>query len=149
MKNTLPCHLLVLVHCASLSPDSRVNTAVYQEILEHFMLPSTDELYGDADFIFQQNLAPAYTAKSTKIWFNDHGITVPDWLANLPNLYLIENQWGFAKRKMRDMRPNNAVDLKTAVEASWSSMDGISSARASMPCRIEAVIDAKGAQTRY
>ncbi len=32
---------------------STVNAAVYQEILEHFMLPSADKLYGDADFIFQ------------------------------------------------------------------------------------------------
>ncbi len=31
---------------------STVNAAIYQEILEHFMLPSADKLYGDADFIF-------------------------------------------------------------------------------------------------
>ncbi len=35
---------------------STVNTAIYQNILEHFMLPSVDKLYGDADFIFQQDL---------------------------------------------------------------------------------------------
>ncbi len=52
---------------------STVNTAIYQDILEHFMLPSADKLYGDADFIFQQDLAPAHTAKGTKSWFNDHG----------------------------------------------------------------------------
>ncbi len=34
---------------------STVNAAIYQEILEHFMLPSADKLYGDADFIFQQD----------------------------------------------------------------------------------------------
>ncbi len=34
--------------------------------LKHFMLPSADKLYGDADFIFQQDLAPAHTAKGTK-----------------------------------------------------------------------------------
>ncbi len=33
---------------------------------------------GDADFIFQLDLAPAYTAKGTKSWFNDHGVTVLD-----------------------------------------------------------------------
>ncbi len=38
----------------------------------HFMLPSADKLYGDADFIFQQDLAPAHTAKGTKSWLNDH-----------------------------------------------------------------------------
>ncbi len=81
---------------------STVNAAIYQEILEHFMLPSAKKLYGDADFIFQQDLAPAHTAKGTKSWFNDHGVTVLDWSENL---------WGIVKRKMRDTRPNNADDF--------------------------------------
>ncbi len=68
---------------------STVNAAIYQEILEHFMLPSADKLHGDADFIFQQDLAPAHTAKGTKSWFNDHGVTVLDWPANSPDPSLI------------------------------------------------------------
>ncbi len=36
---------------------SKVNAAVYQEDLEHFMLPSADKIYGDADFIFQQDFS--------------------------------------------------------------------------------------------
>ncbi len=71
---------------------STVNAAIYQEILEHFMLPSADKLYGDADFIFQQDLAPAHTAKGTKSWFNDHGVTVLDWPANSPDLNPIEDE---------------------------------------------------------
>ncbi len=65
---------------------STVNAAMYQEILEHFMLPSADKLYGDADIIFQQYLAPAHTAKGTKSWFYDHGVTVLDWPVNSPDL---------------------------------------------------------------
>ncbi len=70
---------------------STVNTDIYQDILEHVMLPSVDKLYGDADFIFQQDLAPAHTAKGTKSWFNDHGVTVLDWPANSRDLKPIEN----------------------------------------------------------
>ncbi len=69
---------------------STVNAAIYQEILEHFVLPSADKLYGDGDFIFQQDLAPAHTAKGTKSWFNDHGVTVLDWPANSPDLNPID-----------------------------------------------------------
>ncbi len=58
---------------------STVNAAIYQEILERFMPLSADKLYGDVDFIFQQDLAPAHTAKGTKSWFSDHGVTVLDW----------------------------------------------------------------------
>ncbi len=36
---------------------SKVNAAVYQEILEHLMLPSADKLYADADSIFQQDFS--------------------------------------------------------------------------------------------
>ncbi len=56
------------------------------DILEHFMLPSADQLFKDADLIFQQDLAPAHTAKSTKSRFNDHGVGVLDWPANSPDL---------------------------------------------------------------
>ncbi len=123
---------------------STVNAAIYQEILEHFMLPSADKLYGDADFIFQQDLAPAHTAKGTKSWFNDHGVTVLDWPANSPDLNLV-------KRKMRDTRPNNADDLKATVKETWASIPPQQCHKliTSMPRRIEAVIKAKGAPTKY
>ncbi len=101
-----------------------VNAAIYQDILEHFMLPSADKLYGDADFIFQQDLAPTHTAKVTKSWFNDHGVTVLDWPADSPDLNPIDNLWGIVKRKtrLRDTRPNNADDLKAAIKATWASI---------------------------
>ncbi len=102
---------------------STVNAAIYQELLEHFMLPAADQLYGDADFIFQQDLAPAHTVKGTKSWFNDHGVTVLDWPANSPDLNPKENlderhqtqqcRWPEAHLESRwDTRPNNADELK-------------------------------------
>ncbi len=75
---------------------SKVNTAVYQEVLEHFMLPAADQLYGDADFIFQQDLAPAHSAKATSTWFKDHGIPVLNWPANSPDRIM----WSNVKRKV-------------------------------------------------
>ncbi len=115
------------------------------------MLPSADKLYGEADFIFQQDLAPAHTAKGSKSWFNDHGVTVLDWPANSPDLNPIENLWDIIKRKMRDTRPNNADDLKAAIKATWASITHEQCHRliTSMPRRIDAVIHAKGGPTKY
>ncbi len=89
-KNSrVQCHLLVLVHCVFLK--TNITAPVYQDILEHFMLPTVDQLFKDADFIFQQDLPPTHTAKSTKSWLNDHGVGVLDWSANSPDLNPIEN----------------------------------------------------------
>ncbi len=112
------------------------------------MLPSADKLYRDADFIFKQDLAPAHTAKGTKSWFNDHGITVLDWPANSPDLNPVDNLWSIVKRKMRDTRPNNADDLKAAIKATITP-EQCHRLIASMPCCIDAVIHAKGGLTMY
>ncbi len=143
--------------CAGVGPlcflKINVTAPVYQYILEHFMLPSADQLFKDADFIFQQDLAPVHTAKSTKSWLNDHGVGVLDWPANSPDLNPIENLWGIVKRKMRSKIPKNADKLKASVKKkkNWASIPPQQCHKliTSMPGRIEAVIKAKGAPTKY
>ncbi len=111
------------------------------------MLPSADQLFKDADFIFQQDLASAHTAKSTKSWLNEHGVGVLDWPANSPDLN-IENLWSIV---MRNKRPKNADELKATVKETWASRPPQQCHKliTSMPRRIEAVIKAKGAPTKY
>ncbi len=114
---------------------TNVTAPVYQYILEHFMLPSADQLFKDADFIFQQDLAPAHTAKSTKSWLNDHGAGVLDWPANSPDLNPIENL--IVKRKMRNKRPKNADELKATVKETWLPYNLSSATNWSPPCHAE------------
>ena len=130
---------------------ARVNAAVYQEVLEHFMLPSAEKLFGDEEFVFQQDLAPAHSAKTTTAWFADHHIRVLSWPANSPDLNPIENLWGIVKRKMANLRPSNKAELKRAIETTWMSITPAQCHKlvSSMPRRIQAVIDAKGAPTKY
>ncbi len=77
--------------------------------------------------------------------------TVLDWPANSPDLNPIENLWGIVKRKMRETRPNNADELKANVKETWASipLQQCHKLITSMPRRIEAVIKAKGASTKY
>ncbi len=115
------------------------------------MLPSADQLFKGTDFIFQQDLAPAHTAKSTKSWLNDHGVGVLDWPANSPDLNPIENIQSIVKKKMRNKRPKNADELKATVKEIWASTPPQQCHKliTSMTRRTEAVIKAKGAPTKY
>jgi len=64
---------------------SKVNKVTYQEVSEYFMLLSAHKLYGDADFLFQRDLALAQY--QNYYWFTRHDtITVFDWPANSPDL---------------------------------------------------------------
>lgn len=58
---------------------------------------------------------------------------------------------GIVKRKMRDTRTNNEGELKAAIKATWASitLEQCHMLIASMPCRIDAVIHAKGGPTKY
>ncbi len=140
---TMPMSLAIL--------KTNITAPVYQDILEHFILPSADQLFKDADFIFQHDLAPAHTAKSTKSWLNDHGVGVFDWPANSSDLNPIENLRGIVKRKMRNKRPKDADELKATVKETWASIPPQQCHKliTSMPRRIEAVIKAKEAPTKY
>ncbi len=116
----------------------------YQDILVHFMLPSADQLFKDADFIFQQDLAPAHTAKSTKSWLNDHGVGVLDWPANSPDLNPIENLWGIVKRKMRNKRLKMQMTWRPlSKKPGLHTTSAVPQTDPSMPRRIEAVIKQK------
>ncbi len=66
VSGDLGCHVICWCWSTVLS-EVHSQRSIFQEILEHFMLPSADKLYGDADIIFQQDLAPAHTAKVPKV----------------------------------------------------------------------------------
>ncbi len=120
---------------------STVNAAIYQEILEHFMLHALQLLTSFVEMLISFSSRTWHLP--TQRWFNDHGVTVLDGPANSPNLNPIENlsignPWGIVKREMIDTRllskqPGLLLHLSSAT--GWLP-----------PRRIDAVIHAKGGQ---
>ncbi len=130
-EETLMC---LLQHCICVSRPCEILSDVNAEELKaahplHRCLVDGDGCVFSAlspvihhQLLFQQDLAPAHTAKSTKSWLNDHGVGVLDWPANSPDLNPIENLWGIVKRKKRNKRPKNANELKATVKETWASI---------------------------
>ncbi len=118
------------------------------------MLPSADQLFKDADFIFQQDLAPAHTAKSTKSWLNDH-VVLGAWCAWLASKLTRpehrESMRYCQEEKEKQETKKNADELKATVKETWASMPPQQCHKliTSMPRRTEAVIKAKWAPTKY
>ncbi len=138
----VPWRLLVLVCCVLSSPN--VNAATYQEILEHFMLPSADKLYGDADFLFQQDF-------STCPHCQNH-FQVVCWPWNYCAWLASQHAW--PEPHMESMGYFQEKDEKQSIQQSRRAEGSIVSQQshrliASMPHFTDAGVCAKGAPAKY
>ena len=106
-----------------------------------------EEIFGCTNFMLQQDLVPAHSARSTMRWLEDYGIEMLPWPANSPDLNPIENLWGLVKRRMSKERPSTQEELKGAIQRVWNSVtpEDCYCLVSSMPWHIQAVI----AATKY
>ncbi len=123
---------------------SKVNAAVYQEILEHFMLPSADKLYGDADFLFQQDFS------TCPQWQNHFQVVCWPWYY----CAWLASQHAWPEPHVESMGYFQEKDEKRWIQQSRRAEGSIVSQQshrliASMPHLTDAGICAKGAPTKY
>ena len=92
--------------------------AVYQDVPDHFLIPYIE--FGNNEFIFQYDIAPSYTMKSSKEWFKEETILVFDWLVNSPDANPKENLYGILQRRLRKYYPSNLEELKLVITEVWA-----------------------------
>lgn len=132
-----------------------INSEVYIDILEHYLIPSIEEAFGDSsDFIFQDDNASCHRSKKVKNFFNRNGnspIKTMNCPANSPDLNPIENVWNVLKRNIDKRRPTNMDELRLAIKESWGEIPSnlCHELVESMPRHLNAVIKAKGGPTKY
>ena len=96
--------------------------------------------------------APAHRANSTKNWHQDNGIKLfQGWPGNSPDLNAIENAWSQMKHIQTGECATSEAGLKKVARRVWRGItrDYLEKLYESMPCRMQAVVDAQGGHTKY
>lgn len=147
---------LIPLYGDSQSERGGINRFVIEELYRR-ILPI---LIVHEDGIFQHDNAPSHTAIIVREALDEMQIEVMDWPPISPDLNPIENLWTLLKQKIYELRPelihmrNNdetkELLVATAQEAwnrlDWTHLENLS---ATMPHRVEAIIESQGWYTPY
>jgi len=137
------------------APNQGYSSWSYIQALEEGLLP----LY-DGTLRFQQDNARIHTSETVDSFVARNAIELLEWPKNSPDLNPIEHVWAILKRTLRQLFPqirqlrNNIADMiefKRCIQIAWNSIpqDQIAALIASIPRRLQAVIQARGWYTRY
>jgi hypothetical protein len=87
----------------------------------------------------------------TQEWLRDKSWKVIEWLSQSPDLNLIEHLWRDVKIAVQQRSPSNLTKLERICREEWEKRHKYRCAKliVSYPRRVEAVIAAKGASTKY
>jgi predicted GTPase len=99
----------------------------------------------------QQDNDPKHTAKTTQEWLLDTSLNVLEVPTQSPDLNLIEHLWRNLKIAVQQRSQSNLTELERTCREEWEKLLKYRCAKlvASYPRRLDAVIAAKGASTKY
>ncbi len=102
-------------------------------------------------FTFQQDNDPKHTAKITKEWLHNNSVTVLEWPSQSPDLNPIEHLWRDLKMAVHQRLPSNLTELERICKEEWQRIPKSRCEKlvASFPKRLMAVLNQKGASTKY
>lgn len=127
----------------------RLNAADYRDILATKVLPWVRKITKKGDYVFQQDGAPAHTAKVVQEWLRSNMSFWPKdmWPPQSPDLNPLDySVWAHVEGKACKVRHSSVEELKTSVNRAWASMkkDYVRKVCTAFRSRLERVIAAEG-----
>jgi len=134
--------------------EGNMDGALYTQILNDDVLGTLKDLgINKKDVYFQQDSDPKHTSKIAQNWFKKTKLDVLDWAPSSPDMNIIEHAWDYLDRRVqtRSPLPCNHDEMWTALQEEWGQIEDnfIEGLFQSMPTRVQALLKAKGAWTKY
>jgi transposase len=147
--------------------DGSINSHVYISVLQDKLLPFFRALHDDGatDIVFQQDNAKVHTSKLATAWLTDsatqNGFSTIVWPAYSPDMNPIEELWAHLKTELHRRYPDTkslqgteAAIKQKLQDRLWEiwwdiGEEVLSRLIESMPCRVKALIAARGWYTKY
>ncbi len=131
--------------------EGKMNAAKYRDILDENLLQSAQDLRLGRRFTFQQDNDPKHTAKITKEWLHNNSVTVLEWPSQSPDLNPIEHLWRDLEMAVHQRLLSNLTELERICKEEWQRIPKSRCEKlvASFPKRLMAVLNQKGASTKY
>lgn len=104
--------------------DGIINAHKYEQVLDNHLWPVIARHFPDNSYIFQDDNARVHRAGTISLYKVKNNIISISWLAQSPDLNLIENLWLYIKRKLscRVSFINNTQDLFDEILRIWMSI---------------------------
>lgn len=140
---------LVFIACG---PEGGLNGQRYiDNILQAHVVPLAEEI-GDQFVLMHDNARP-HVANRVREFLAEANIPTLDWPALSPDLNPIEHLWDQLKRRVRERKPapQTVPELRIALTEEWERLpqENIVNLIRSLPNRMNAVIRARGGNTKY
>ena len=132
--------------------DQNLNKAGYENVLKTHLVPVICDLVGPVCRLLQDN-ATVHTAKNVQKYLKSQKIQPIVIPPRSPDMNPIENLWGILTSEVYKggVQYHTKSALKTAVQRAWARIDKglLMRLATSMTTRCKALIEAKGADTRF
>ena len=125
---------------------SKVDASCYIQILKNHALN-----FLDLHEIFQQDNAPAHSAKKTRMFFENALVCLENWPPQSPDLNIIEILWSVLKKAISRRNPRNLDELLSFSQEEFAKTpkEYVQKLYDSVPSRITLVLQNNGYATKF